>query len=107
MTYRSHLVGLLVNAATQGPKVYYMASTAALSAADAAGYISDGWDKGMREGDLVLVYVAGTAGAASTWEDVRTTITGIGLHMVTADPTESAKSVDLSDNLLASYGDTD
>ena len=107
MTYRSHLVGLIVNPGANSPKLWHLVTTSALTAADASGFITDGFQKGMRRGDYVLVQVAGTAGAASTYEQARVTITSSGCHMVMNDPTEASPGIDLSDNYFAAHGNTD
>lgn len=104
MAYVASLVFCVDEAHPGLPREWTMFTDSALTSADADNFISDGYTKGLKAGDRVWVYVCTVT---TSLEAARASITAIGLHMVTADPTSADETLDLSNNLLGSYSDSD
>lgn len=58
-----------------GPSLWYLTGTDIHTDADASGFISDGYDKGLKVGDL-LIYVKSSATIGATLHSVQTVTTG-------------------------------
>jgi hypothetical protein len=58
-----------------GPAIWYLTGTDVHTDVDAADFISDGYDKGMKVGDI-LHYVKSTATIGATTHSVQTVTTG-------------------------------
>lgn len=73
-------------------KVWFYASTDAPSAVDASGYFTNGWDLGMRAGDIIFVVDTDASPIAAQ------------IHIVTS---ATSSAVDLSDGVAITATDTD
>jgi len=76
----------------QNFRMWIYKSTDASSAVDASGYITDGYARGMRQGDIVLV------------QDTDASPIATQICMVTSDTSEV---IDLSDGVAITATDTD
>lgn len=58
-----------------GPSLWTLTGTDVHTDADASGFITDGYDKGMKVGDM-LIYIKSTATIGATLHSVQTVTTG-------------------------------
>lgn len=56
MSYTTANLGLWAQASAAGPKLWFYSEAATAATVDASGYITDGYNKGMRDGDLLAHY---------------------------------------------------
>ncbi|MCW5747736.1 MAG: hypothetical protein KIT36_16225 [Alphaproteobacteria bacterium] len=59
------------------PKLWVYASADAAATVDASGYFTDGYDRGMRDGDLIFVYATGS----KIWSAHTVTVSGTTVNL--------------------------
>lgn len=81
------IAGSLTN---QGPKVWMYSSADTAATVDTSGYFSNGYDLGMRDGDLCWVYVTGT----KVWTSHTVTVSGTTVNLADGVAISSATNTD-------------
>jgi hypothetical protein len=71
-------------------KLWVYASADAAAAVDASGYFTDGYDRGMRDGDLIFVYASGT----KIWSGHTVTVAGTVVNLADGTTIGSATNTD-------------
>lgn len=90
MAYATSNPPALVMQSIAGPRIWKYDSTDAATAVRVAGYFTDGWKRGMRLNDIVIVTQTGNS--------------AVTIHTVNS---ASAAGVDVTDGLAVGVTDTD
>mgnify|MGYP000092956932 CR=1 FL=1 len=88
MAYSTSNPPRLVTQAMHGPRTWEYSSADTAATVDTSGYFTNGYDLGMRDGDVVNVYVTGT----KVWTSHTVTVSGTTVD--TADGTAMTTATD-------------
>jgi hypothetical protein len=79
MTYASTNPPVMISQTVAGPKIWIYQSTDGASTVDASGYFTDGYNRGMRQGDICLVTDTDASPVITTSHVVNVTGTTVDL----------------------------
>ncbi len=90
MAYSTSSPPRLVTQSMHGPRTWEYSTADTAATVDTSGYFTNGYDLGMRDGDMVRVYVTGT----KVWTNHTVTVSGTTVNVADATTIGSGTNTD-------------